>query len=60
MHGKNPTNGTKVIERKRPTVSTISNKSSFPAEPGRKTGKSTWGAFICFKKYSNLADGLVT
>ena len=46
MPGRNPTSGTKLIERKRPTVSAISNKSSFPAEPGRKTGKSLWGAFI--------------
>ena len=49
MQGKNPTKGTKVIERKRPTVSTIRNKNSFPAEPGRKTGKSPWGAFIYFR-----------
>ena len=49
MQGKNPTSGTKVIERKRPTVSTIRNKSSFPAEPGRKTGDSPRGAFISLR-----------
>ena len=43
---KNPASGTNRIERKRPTDSTISIKSSFVSRPRRWTGKSSLVSFI--------------
>jgi hypothetical protein len=43
---KNPASGTNEIDRKRPIVSTIWKKNSFPAELNRKNGKFPLGAFI--------------
>jgi hypothetical protein len=47
---KKPARGTKEIERKRATVSTIWKNNSFPGDPDRETGKFSWGTFIFFRK----------